>query len=170
LRWLAIVCIVYAALSLAGQAIALAVEGWRYYSLSSLSNSWRRLNAVTSALSTVAQAALLFGGVGLLKWRRWSRVVLWLAAACMIGFSLVSNVGWFIIYSDQISKTTTRPVGLPVWFYGFTTFVMWFTSSAFPAIVLWVMSQREVKNLWAQQGAGGFEVVPMARAVGESAP
>jgi hypothetical protein len=33
---------------------------------------------------------------------------------------------------------------------------MWLTSSAFPAIVLWVMSQREVKNLWAPQCAGGF--------------
>ena len=105
----------------------------------------------------------------MLRWKRWSRVVMLVAAWLIVGVSVLSSVAYSIISAAQISATraTTQWTGPPMWFYMWTSLVQWIPYSAFPVIVIWVMLQREVANLWASDSTRAFEVLPVAdRAAG----
>jgi hypothetical protein len=169
LRWLAVVSLVYSGISLLNQAVYLGVEGWPRYSMTFRASGWQRVEMFNMTCTAVSMLTLGIGAVGLLKWKRWSRIVLLVASAAMIVFALLSHVGSFVIYSQYAAnaRATTRFNGPSLWFYAWWGFEQWVTSSAFPLLVLLAMAQHEVATLWARGGAGGFEILPLAAAVSE---
>ena len=174
LRWLAIVCIAYAGVSLIKELVALTVQGWPRYSIGFRASGWQRFDLFNVACSTASLITLLVGGYGMLKWRRWSRLTLLSGGIALIVFHFISTVTWLFFYANQIAAAraaTRAAVNYPsIWFYAWTSLCGWLTSSAFPAIIIWATVQRDVVSLWARGAFGGFEVVPMAKAIEGSAP
>lgn len=68
---------------------------------------------------------------------------------------------WLNVYGQIIP--TTQPSSPPAWWYLSVLITNIVGDCAFPAIAIYVLSQREVKELWAQRAHGGFEVLPVAR-------
>ena len=173
LRWLAILCLVYAVISLASVVIAIPVQGWMRYSWNYGSRAWRGAEMFTRICSILAMLSLLVGAYGLLRWRRWSRLVLLISASALLITSFASQVLWLFVFIEQInqSRASTRTYYQPpAWFYVTTTLTQWLVFSLFPLVVVWTMLQLEVAELWARRGASGFEVLPLAKAVEGNPP
>jgi hypothetical protein len=173
LRWLAILCVGYTLISLLNHLVFFIIQGWPWRSNGVRPTGSRLFDVFNTTCSIGSLLMLLVGAIGLLKWKRWSRDIVLSGAIALVFFSLVSTVGWFVIYSKQLNaaRATTRMAGPPTWYYGWSTFTQWISWSTFPAVVIWAMVQTEVRNLWARGGGtGGFEVVPMARTLEGNPP
>ena len=167
LRWLAMLAIGYGALQCLTYVLYAIVYGLTFAGY----GFPRPLRTGFTLVQIAGPVLLLAGGWGLLKWKSWGRALLITWALLAMTAGLVSSVAYLVEDARTWSATaaTTQAVvsnRLSIWF----TFAGWVEHCALPLTCLWTLMQPEVKRLWARgPGHGGFDVIPMASAVGDDA-
>ena len=164
LRWLAIICLAAGLISVLNLGTWLAFYPRNVYRYGGMTG--RAGFAVNLAYLALPILGVV-GGWALLRWKPWARRVLiaWALADIALGF--ISNILWYVDYATSMSRaaaTTRMTSPVPsVAFQGWSMLVTCLARMPFPLIVLIVMLQPEVKELWARRAGGAFEVLPIVR-------
>ncbi len=163
LRWLAILALGYGLLQVVTLTLFAATQDFPF------DRYWMRDRRAALALSLVHIASvvlLLAGAWGLLRWKSWARVGLFVWAALVILLGLVRAIGstaYFIRETTAMTQPSFQGnIGFLIW----NSFHFWVENCALPIVFIVVLHQPEVAKLWARRRSpGGFDVIPMASAV-----
>jgi hypothetical protein len=123
----------------------------------------RLLGRTAAMTSHVTVVLLLVGSIGLLKWQAWSRRVLVGWAILRIIAVILVSTNYLVAFHALRSATTQVAVSPTMTYYTLISLGSAMMAIAFPAIVLGVLMQREIADLWAREKRGGFEVIPLAK-------
>jgi hypothetical protein len=108
---------------------------------------------------------MIAGGFLLLRWKPLGRTLLIAWAVGQLVLTAATTAIYFASYASIVRATTQPANATPLWFITWTFFAGMLQNGIVPLAIILVLMQREVSNLWAKRGEGGFEVVPVAKEV-----
>jgi hypothetical protein len=111
-----------------------------------------------------ADVLLLIASNALLQWKSWARINLIVWAGLQITADLIRAifyVSYYINYFATTSASTQATSGTSQQFvYSIVMAIAsGFLKDIFPLLVLWLMLQSEIRDLWSAGRTGGFEVL-----------
>jgi hypothetical protein len=167
LRLVAWVGLMYGCAQLLAALLELSPGYGSYWQIRSMGRITRASGFVGVLLGYGAMILFIVGASGMLNWKAWSRKVLVAGALLQIASAvglLIASYGLYVYLRQQ----PNQPSNPALWVRMLIAGMRAIANIAFPVIVLRVMFQREVKDLWAMERRGGFDVIPLAKVAAPS--
>lgn len=121
-----------------------------------------RLDLIVELLAPGVAVILTLGGLGLFLWRRWGITLLRIWCVMEITLSLSRAV--LSVMAMSMLRTTRPQTNPPSMVLVVVMSLLAIgVNSVLPLLILYIVSRREVTNLWSTD-LGGFDILPVSRA------